>query len=162
MPMGPGCLAWLGILLTIATAARGAPAGQEFRCHPVAALHHAAPLVIHGNDPLTRNHRDDLLWAINANRMNAARSFILAEIGCGAGCIRLASIDARGGNVRWLPETISSWPMKMRQPVRARNDSRLVVIFGQLDEHGSAGPFFFLLDARGFHPLPRDRVSAPQ
>ena len=158
MPLGPGRLAWLGIMLTIATTGRGTPADQGFRCHPVAASHHAAPLVIHGDDLATRTYRDDLLWAISTNRMNAAGSFILAEIGCGTRCIRLASIDARSGDVRWLPKTISSWPIKMHQPVRARNESRLVIIFGQLDEHGSAGPFFFLLDAGGFHPLPRNRV----
>ncbi len=92
--------------------------------------------------------------------MTAAGSFLLAEIGCGAGCIRLAAVDARTGDVHWMPKTISNWPIRLRQPVRYRSDSHLVVVFGQLDEQGPADPSYFLLDAGGFRSLPRNRVCA--
>ncbi len=152
--MLPGRLLWACIVIVHADAAQATAIDQEFRCHPAAASNHVPPTTLHGADPLTREHRDDVLWAIGTNRMNAAGSFILAEIGCGSGCIRLASVDARSGAVSWLPQTISNWPGRMLQPVRYRSDSRLVVVSGQLDERGPTGPFRFLLDGHGFHPVP--------
>ncbi len=62
--------------------------------------------------------RDDLLWTINRNRMDAAGRLVLAELGCGTDCIRLAAVDALTGRVHWMPKTISSWPIKMLQPVQ--------------------------------------------
>ena len=90
--------------------------------------------------------------------MDAAGHFALAEVGCGTDCIQLASIDLLTGNVHWLPQTISSWPIKMLQPVFYRRDSRLVTVFGQLNEHGTIGPFHFLLDPDGFHPIRDDQI----
>ena len=84
--------------------------------------------------------------------------FVLAETGCGADCIRLASVDLLTGNVRWIPETISGWPIGMLQPVLHRRDSRLVIVFGQLDERGSTGPSRYLLAPDGFRPIPDDQV----
>ena len=89
--------------------------------------------------------------------MDAAGHFILAEPGCRTGCIRLAAVDALTGRVHWMPKTISSWPIRMLQPVLYRNDSHLVVVFGRLDERSSTGPFRFLLAADGFHPVPTVR-----
>ncbi len=89
--------------------------------------------------------------------MDAAGHFILAELGCGTGCIRLAAVDALTGRAHRLPKTISSWPIRMLQPVQFRNDSRLIVVFGQLNERGAVGPFHFLLAADGFHSLPNAR-----
>ena len=142
---------YLGIMLTSLSAAWAASANEAFRCYPARPVDHASPPVIHGEDRLTREHKEDLLWTIDRNRMDAGGHFSLAEVGCGTGCIRLASVDALTGDVRWMPKTISSWPIKMLQPMRYRNDSRLIVVFGRLDEHGSAGPFRYLLAADGFH-----------
>ena len=126
----------LGIGLATASAAHATSFEQEFRCHPARSVSHATPRVIYGHHRLTRNDADDVLLTIHRNRMQAAGHFILAEVGCGAGCIRLASVDVLDGGVRWLPKTISNWPGTMLQPVVYRNDSRLVVVFGQLDERG--------------------------
>ena len=71
----------------------GRQAAPEFLRYPVKPSGHTSEIVVHGDDPLTIRYGDDLLWAINANRMKAAGHFVLAEIGCGAGCIRLAAID---------------------------------------------------------------------
>ena len=90
--------------------------------------------------------------------MDAAGHVTLVEAGCGAECIRLASIDLVTGTVRWLPETISSWPIKMLQPMFFRRDSRLIVVFRQLNEQGSIGPFHYLLGSDGFTPIPDDRI----
>ena len=155
--MPGGRARWRGSLGATAGAARAKPVDDAFRCYPARPVHHASPSVIHGQDRLTRDNGDELLWTIGRNRMNAAGHFILAELGCATDCIRLAAVDALTGDVHWMPGTISSWPIKMLQPVRFRNDSRLVVVFGQLDERGSAGPFRFLLAADGFHPVPTAR-----
>ncbi len=90
--------------------------------------------------------------------MYAAGRFVLAEVGCATDCIRLASIDLLTGTVRWMPQTISSWPIKMLQPVFYRRNSRLVTVFGQLNEQGTTGPFHFLLDSAGFHPIRDDQI----
>ena len=155
--MRVGRVLCLGILLGIAGAARAKPIDDPFRRYPARPVDHASPTVIHGQDRLTRDNGDELLWTIGRNRMDAAGHFILAELGCATDCIRLAAVDALTGDVHWMPGTISSRPIKMLQPVLFRNDSRLVVVFGQLDERGPAGPFRFLLAADGFHPVPTAR-----
>ena len=155
--MAVGRVLCLGILLAAAGGARATTVRDAFRCYPARPVDHGSPTVIHGRDRLTRDDGDELLWTIRRNRMDAAGHFILAELGCATDCIRLAAVDALTGNVHWMPRTISSWPIKMLQPVRFRNDSRLVVVFGQLDERGSAGPFRFILAADGFHPVPGGR-----
>ena len=159
-PRVAGHILCLGILLagTGMGTACADPVDEQFRCYPVRPVDHAVPTTIHGTDRLTRERSDDVLWTINRNRMDAAGHFILAEVGCGAGCIHLASVDALTGTVRWMPKTISNWPIRLLQPVRYRNDSRLIVVLGQLDERGSAGPFRYLLAADGFQLVPDDRV----
>ncbi len=153
-----GRLLRLGILLASVGAARATPADGEFHCYLVRPVQHALPAVVRGENPLTHDHADELLWTISKNRMEAAGHFVLAEMGCGTNCIRLASADLLTGNVRWVPETISSWPIKMLQPVLYRRDSRLVIVFGQLDERGSTEPFRYLHAPDGFHPIPDDQV----
>ena len=138
--------------------AQAASIEAEFRCYPVQPINHAAPLTIFGRGWLTHEYEGDLLWGVSKNRMDAAGHFILAEVGCGTGCIRLASIDALSGDVHWMPKTISDWPIKMLQPVRYRNNSRLVIVFGRLNERGSAGPFRYLLAADGFHAVSRNEA----
>ena len=90
----------------------------------------------------------------------AAGHFMLAEVGCGTDCIRLASVDLLTGTVHWLPQTISSWPIKMLQPVRFPNDSRLVIVFRQLDEQGTGGPFRYRLSTDGFEPTSNNSPGA--
>jgi hypothetical protein len=141
--------------MSLATA-RAASVEGGFNCYPIQPVKHAVPTAIWGSDRLTRSYSDDLLWAISKNRMDAAGHFILAEVGCGTGCIRLASVNVLTGGVRWMPKTISSWPIKMLQPVLYRDNSRLIVIFGRLDEHGSAGPFRYLLATDGFQSISND------
>ena len=137
---------------------RAASLDDEFSCYPAQPVHHALPRAIHGGGKLTHDLADDVLWTIGRNPMDAAGHFTLAEVGCGTDCIQLASVDLLTGNVRWLPQTISSWPIKMLQPVFYRRNSRLVTVFGQLNEQGTIGPFHFLLDADGFHLIPDDQI----
>ncbi len=87
-PRVAGHVLFLGILLAGAGTARADPVDEQFRCYPARPVDHAASAIIHGTDRLTRDHGEDLLWTINRNRMDAAGHFILAKVGCGAGCIR--------------------------------------------------------------------------
>ena len=148
----------LAMLLATAGPARAASLDGKFGCYRVRVVHHALPSVVHGGGPLTDQNSDALLWTIHRNRMAAAGHFILAEVGCATDCIRLVSIDLMTGNVRWLPQTISSWPIKMLQPVFYRRNSRLVTVFGQLNEQGTTGPFHFLLDPDGFHRIRDNQI----
>lgn len=143
-----------------ANAARAEPLDRDFSCCPAKAVAQHAVTAIRGGDPLTHLHKDDLLWAVSTNRMNVAGHFTLAEISCGAGCIRLASIDTRTGYVKWMPKTVSNWPNRFAQPVDYRGNSRLIVVVGQLDEQGDLGPHYFLVDNQGFHTVGADRVRA--
>lgn len=133
---------------------------SPFHCYPInRSFEQKPPQRLHGSDARTRTYTEDLLWSVNNNRMKAAGHFDLAQIGCGAGCILLAAVDDRTGFVKWMPKTISNWPIHMQQPVMYRPDSRLVVVLGQLDELGPDGPFYYLLGAGGFRPLSPDELG---
>ena len=147
----------LGIFLAAARTAEATSLDGGFHCYPTQPIHLELPKAIHGGGKLTHEHTEDLLWTIGRNRMDAAGHFTLAEVGCATDCIHLASIDLLTGNVHWLPQTISSWPIKMLQPVSYRGDSRLVIVSGQLNEHGTIGPFRYLLGPDGFRPIPDEQ-----
>lgn len=146
-------------MLLSASLSSGAVEPFPFSCYPARpAFRNTAATEVHGADARTRLHVDDLLWSIQNDRMEAAGHFSLAEIGCGAGCIQLASVEDRTGSVRWFPETISGWPIHMLQPIIYKPDSQVIVIYGQLNESGPSGPFYYRVDENGFHPLPEDRL----
>ncbi|WP_157696075.1 hypothetical protein [Caballeronia temeraria] len=81
--------------------------------------------------------------------VNFAGHFILAEWGCGAGCVMAAAIDARTGKVVMLPFTVSDWPLDIAEPLAYRKDSRLLIVRGSRDERGR-GTYYYRFDGAAF------------
>ncbi|HXN46321.1 MAG TPA: hypothetical protein VN893_06745 [Bryobacteraceae bacterium] len=90
-----------------------------------------APVVL--ASPGDRKFRTMLREAA-AEKPNFAGHFVLAEWGCGAGCVMGAAIDANTGKVSWLPHTICCWPVEVQEPIEFRLASRLIVFIGERNE----------------------------
>jgi hypothetical protein len=78
---------------------------------------------------------------------NFAGHYIFTQIGCGASCIMSAIIDARRGNVIWLPFTVRF--RDVEEPIEFKPDSRLIKIRGSRNEKGS-GTYFYEFDGHQF------------
>ena len=77
-----------------------------------------------------------------------AGQYILTTIGCGASCILSSIIDARSGQVTWLPFTICCWdPGK---PLDFRLDSSLLVVHGMRDKQEPNGTFYYAFEEGKF------------
>jgi hypothetical protein len=100
----------------------------------------------------SRRYRSALEDAADAEA-NFDGRYVLAEIGCGAGCLEVAAVDAETGAVAWLAQRVSGWPKSHPDPLEYRVDSSLLRIYGQLDGAGSAGPHAFVFDGRRFTPV---------
>jgi hypothetical protein len=85
--------------------------------------------------------------------VNFAGHYVLTTIGCGASCVLVAALDATTGRVTWLPFTVCCWAAPIDEPVEFRRDSELLVIHGQRDEQGSAGPHYYRLTGGRFIAL---------
>ena len=144
--------ALIAALLTVfAPAPAGGAAEPDFAAHRV-TRHYAgdhAPLRL--GDPHSRRLRSALTDAYDGE-VDFAGRYVLAEIGCGAGCIEAAAIDARTGAVHWLPGNVSDWPKAYPDPIEHRTDSRLLVVHGRLGERGGEGPHAFVFDGHRFLP----------
>ena len=98
---------------------------------------------------LSRRYRTDLQEACDTGPVNFAGHYVLTSIGCGAGCVQVAAIDAGAGSVTWLTQTVCCWPLAMTEPLEYRRDSRLLIVHGALNEKGS-GVHAFVFDGRRF------------
>lgn len=84
--------------------------------------------------------------------VNFAGHFILANWGCGASCTMGAAINAKTGDVAWLPFTVCCWPAEMTEPLEFRVDSRLLVVHGSRNERGE-GVHYYSFDGRRFDEI---------
>lgn len=134
-----------GVLL----AAAAPPPFTRYPATPMPAAQASAPRL---TDPLSRRFRSALAEAAT-KQPDFAGGYVLAEIGCGAGCIRAAAINRASGRVAWFPATISGWPLAVQEPLVYRRDSRLLIVQGMLDEKGSAATRAYLFDGTHFRPL---------
>ena len=104
-------------------------------------------------DARSRRFRSALADAADGE-VDFAGRYIVAEIGCGAGCIDVAAINAATGAVVWLPTSVSGWPKSHPDPLEYRTDSRMLRVYGRLAERGSLGPHAFVFDGRRFTAVP--------
>jgi hypothetical protein len=82
-----------------------------------------------------------------------AGRYIFTEIGCGASCFMSAAIDAKSGNVVWLPFTVCC--SDAEEPIEYRLNSRLIKIRGSRNETGS-GTYFYEFDGHRFALIKED------
>lgn len=81
-----------------------------------------------------------------------AGHYILANWGCGAGCVMAAAIDTHSGSVHMLPFTVSDWPLEVTEPLSYRPESRLLIVRGSRNEKGK-GTYYYEFDGRSFKLL---------
>jgi hypothetical protein len=135
-------------LIVIACAAQSAFAQQReprFEDYKVTEQYagKCAPLVLTRRD---REFRTRLREA-SQEKPDFAGHYIVAEWGCGAGCVMGAIIDAKTGRVYWLPFTVCCWSADVPdtfEPIEYRIDSSLIVINGARNEkEGDNGKHFY-------------------
>lgn len=90
--------------------------------------------------------------------VNFAGHFVLAQWGCGAGCIMAAAIDTKSGRVTSLPFTISGWPLDVTEPLTYHANSCLLVVQGSRDESREHGTYWYAFDGKAF----RLRATVPE
>ena len=110
-------------------------------------------VVVRGRTPWSRRYRSELARQARG-RVNFAGRYVLAQIGCGAGCLTLGAVDRWNGAVMELAPTICCWPEPVTEPLRYRANSRLLVAQGLLNETGAAGFHRFVLRHGRFEQLP--------
>ena len=142
---------WLALMA--ATLAGGdVPSAARFARFPATISRVARPAPVRLNEALSRSFRSMLREAA-LGKPNFAGHYVLAQIGCGAGCIRIAAINSATGAVAWFPATVSGWPLEVTEPLQFRRDSYLLVIHGMLDEHGTSKMRMYLFRGARFRPV---------
>lgn len=82
-------------------------------------------------------------------KVNFAGHYVLTAWGCGGGCLGGAVIDAKTGQVYFLPFTICCWPVEVEKPIDYRVNSRLVVFTGSRNEQGQ-GVYYYKFENNRF------------
>ena len=136
------------MLAAVALSITRAPSPQAFNSYPAAVTTVARRAPLQFRSALSRRYRTDL-QAAATGPVNFAGHYVLTSIGCGAGGVKVAAIDAGAGSVTWLPSTICCWPLAMTEPLEYRRDSRLLIVHGALNEKGS-GVHAFVFDGQRF------------
>ena len=136
------------MLAAVALQITGAASHQAFSSYPAAVTRVARRSPLQFRSALSRRYRSDLQEAATGP-VNFAGHYVLTSIGCGAGCVQVAAIDAGAGSVTWLTQTVCCWPLAMTEPLEYRRDSRLLIVHGALHEKGS-GVHAFVFDRRRF------------
>lgn len=128
------------------------PEKLPFDSYPVAQTRFVKAATPRLADPLSRRYRSALRVAA-LGKPNFAGHYIVSQIGCGAGCIRLAVIDRVSGRITWFPSTISGWPLEVTEPLAFRRDSRLMVVQGMLNEQEPTTMRQYVFDGSRFSLL---------
>lgn len=84
--------------------------------------------------------------------VNFAGSYTLAAWGCGTGCLAGAFVNARTGQVVWLPGSISEWHGQGERIV-FKPDSRLLILAGSVNMEEEYGLHFYELVNGGFKKI---------
>ncbi len=148
------------MLAAMALPNAGTASPRAFSSYPVAVTKVARRSPLQFRSVLSRRYRTDLREAATGP-VNFAGHYVLTSIGCGAGCVQVAAIDAGAGSVTWLPPTVCCWPLSITEPLEYRRDSRLLVVHGALNEKG-AGTHAFLLNGGRFALVLRRGLDQPR
>lgn len=91
---------------------------------------------------ITKNNRDfrTRLREGGKGKPNFAGRYIVTIWGCGTSCLAGAVMDAKTGNVAFLPGAIHSWEGDENlEPIEYRLNSRLIIFSGNIDQKGLDG-----------------------
>lgn len=131
----------LALLLLCSVGATRAGSASTFGDYPASPVYRgptATPVLRSAQD---RRYRTMIRTAATGEKVNFAGHYILSAFGCGGGCLQVFALDARSGEVHWLPFTVSWGPEDKLfdteiMPLDYRVDSALVVVAGSRNEHG--------------------------
>jgi hypothetical protein len=79
---------------------------------------------------------------------NFAGHYIFASWGCGASCIQSVAINAKSGNVIWLPFTVCCFAKGIMDPIEYQLTSNLIIIQGSRNERGNGTYYYKLLNEK--------------
>jgi hypothetical protein len=124
------------------------PRFQDYASKSVAIKKDAALDLVTGR---ARDYRTRLREAMKLPA-NFASHYRLVLWGCGTGCATGAVIDKSDGRVIFLPFTIccSEDTSDKFEPIAYRQDSRLIVFSGLMNETGVNGAHYYVFDGRKF------------
>jgi hypothetical protein len=133
----------LPLIIAIASAtgwvSNAAPRFKDFH---VAVQTRASPVKLRLETAQDKEYRTELAAAFR-KPANFAGHYVLTMIGCGASCILVAAVDTKTGMVAWLPFSICCWPLAVTEPLDFRKGSELLILRGQRNEAGYAGPHYY-------------------
>jgi len=133
------------LLLSVAQVSAAAPDFADYPASPEAA---SKPVRLKLADAESRRYQTQLREA-SRQAPDFAGHYILANWGCGAGCVMAAAIDTHTGAVYKLPFTVSDWPLEVTEPLSYQAASRLLVVRGSRNEKGH-GTYYYAFDGRSF------------
>jgi hypothetical protein len=82
--------------------------------------------------------------------VNFAGHYVLAQWGCGAGCVMAAAVDTKTGRVTSLPFTVSDWPLDVTEPLSYHTNSCMLMVQGSRNESDEHGTYWFAFDGKAF------------
>ena len=137
------------VLLLLMTASLDSLAAPQFEDYP-AQIYQGRLRRVSLSDHEDRKFAAALRSSIG-HHPNFAGRFVLSSWGCGASCVMSAAIDAKTGQVIWLPFTVSNWPAEVKEPLEFRRDSRLLIVRGSRNEADSQADIaYFIFDGQQF------------
>ncbi|MDR3445370.1 MULTISPECIES: hypothetical protein [unclassified Dyella] len=150
--------AWLLALLLVGVVHTAHSASLQrfdnFRVQNVYQGQVAAPMLRSAQD---KRYRTMIRDAAASEKVNFAGHYVLSAVGCGGGCLQIFALDARNGEVSWLPFTVS-WGVEDKlfdteiMPLDYRIDSNLLVVAGSRNEHGH-GTYNYIFEHGHFRLL---------
>lgn len=116
----------------------------QFRNYPVTVYSGPVSPPDLSSHPNARTYRTRLRNAAKG-QVNFAGEFILTYWGCGTTCVDGAILNARSGQVYFLPHSLCCWGDVDEgfKPIEIRRYSRLIVLAGLKDEEEPMGAHFY-------------------
>ncbi|NIE63964.1 hypothetical protein [Burkholderia sp. Ax-1719] len=141
-----------GILTVLAAGAMSgiacAHTPQFSDCPAIVKAKHATPPLLF-SDARARQYRSAIREA-SMQPVDFAGHYVLAQWGCGSGCVMAAAIDKSTGRVTSLPFSVSDWPLDVTEPLKYQADSCLLVIRGSRNESAEHGTYYYAFDGKRF------------
>lgn len=153
---------FIALLMLLACAASQSYAAEQvpqFDDFPVKDVFKGKPAKVKIVSPQDRKF-STRLHELNGKEPNFAGHYTLASWGCGSSCIQTVAIDAKTGNVVWLPFTVCCWDVDVNEPIEFKRNSSLIVVHGSRNEAGG-GEYYYRLDGSAFVLVKAVEKAAP-
>jgi hypothetical protein len=138
-----------GIVSAQTTPQQTPPQSLQFAdCPAVVKSQHTVPHLLF-SDARARQYRSAIREA-SKQPVDFAGHYVLAQWGCGSGCVMAAAIDTTSGRVTSLPFSVSDWPLDVTEPLKYQADSCLLVIRGSRNESAEHGTYYYVFDGKRF------------